>query len=177
MKINDTFDPFLNQYVKSKLKDFWVGTNFEGYSFLHSKQKGDFGEHFIERYMKNNGSVVLPKLNTGHDRVIDGIKTEIKFSLSAFGKKGPKEDHFFINHVSIGKDWTRLIFCGINFNLDKSRIVWFTKEDFENEIIKFFERQQGGKKMTNDDFKMSGDLSELFKHPLVKHINDWNNHA
>jgi hypothetical protein len=168
-------DNELQDYIKEKNVDLWINTKYEGYTFLSPKQKGEFGELFVEKFMKNRGSIVSPKVNSGHDRIIDNHKTEIKFSLCNKNAKGLKEDSFFINHVSIGKDWTRLIFVGINYNEFNSRILWFTKEDFVLGIKDLFDKQQGGKKMNNDDFKLSGKINLLLSHPLTKSMDNWSN--
>jgi hypothetical protein len=175
MELSNVFsDTKLQDYIKQKNVDPWIGTKYEGYTFLSPKQKGEFGEMFVEKFMSSKGSKVSPKLNSGHDRIIDNHKTEIKFSVCSKNKNGPREDYFFMNHVSIGKDWSRLIFVGINYNENNSRIIWFTKEDFISGIKDLFDKQQGGKKMNNDDYKLSGNFNELLSHKLVKTVEAWN---
>ena len=73
-------DGELSGFIKSKTYDPWKNTPFEGYTLLHNASKGSFGEKFVQKYMEKNGSVVNKKTNAGHDRIIDGYKTEIKFS-------------------------------------------------------------------------------------------------
>jgi hypothetical protein len=175
ISLNNVFsDDVLQKYIREKNIDLWVGTKYEGYTFLSPKQKGEYGELFVQKYMQSKGSIVLPKKNSGHDRIIDNYKTEIKFSLCNKNKNLLREDYFFINHVSIGKDWDRLIFVGVNYNEDKSRIIWFSKKDFIADIINLFDKQQGGKNMNNDDFKLSGNIHDLLTHPFVKTIEVWN---
>jgi len=166
-------DNALQTYIKEKNVDLWLNTKYEGYTFLSPKQKGEFGEMFVTKYMTSKGSKVLPKQNDGHDRIIDGYKTEIKFSLSNKYQNKLRKDSFFINHVSIGKDWDRLVFVGINYNESESRLIWFTKQDFIDGIQELFDKQQGGKNLTNDDLKLSGKIDKLLLHPLVKTIDGW----
>lgn len=166
-------DNTVPNYIKSKLVDTWKNTPFEGYTFLSPRQKGMMGENFVEKIMITNGHNVSPKQNEGHDRIINKIKTEIKFSLCSNGKNGPKEDYFFINHVSTGKDWDRLIFCGVNYNLKNTRLFWFTKEDFEKHLKPIFAKQQGGSSLSNDDYKLSGNISDLLNSKHIKSIDDW----
>mgnify|MGYP003339726867 FL=1 len=59
------------------------------------------------------------------------------------------------------KDWDRLIFCGINYDIRNTRLFWFTKEDFKNKIKFIFAKQQGGNSLDNDDYKLSGSISNL----------------
>ena len=124
----------LRDYIDANVQDPWHDTMFRGYVFMSPKQKGEFGERFVSKFFE---SVLLcdvkrAKTSTaGHDRVIDGILTEIKFSLATRDKKGgTKKDQFIINHVSKDKDWERLVFFGINPSEDDCRFFWFCKEDF-----------------------------------------------
>ena len=120
-----------------------------------------------------------PTSTAGHDRVIGGIRTEIKFSLAQKDKKnnGIKNDTFIINHVAEKKDWERLIFLGINFN-SKNKFIWFTKEDFQEHLKApdcCFKKQQSGKNGGNDDYICGGkNLKTLFTKSFVKHgLEGW----
>ena len=91
MMFSDIFaDDSLLQYIDDNLQDPWVGTPFERYVFLSPKQKGEFGERFVSKFMVNVGHVVdkAATSTAGHDRIIDEILTEIKFSLATRDKKG-----------------------------------------------------------------------------------------
>ncbi len=122
----------LRDYIDANVQDPWEDTNFKGYVYMSPKQKGEFGERFVSCYMLNaDHAVKRAKTSTaGHDRVIDDIRTEIKFSLATRNKKGGvNKDKFIINHVSVGKDWERLIFCGINPNEEDARKIGATSRD------------------------------------------------
>lgn len=96
-------DGKLRTYIDSNVHDPWEDTPFKGYVYMSPKQKGEFGERFVSSYMMNADHIVKrAKTSTaGHDRVIDDIRTEIKFSLATRNKKGGvNEDQFIINHVS-----------------------------------------------------------------------------
>ena len=106
-------DGSLQDYISQNAQDPWVGTPFEGYVFMSPKQKGEFGERFVSKFFENMScNVKRAKTSTaGHDRVIDDILTEIKFSLATRNKKGGvKKDQFIINHVSKDKDWDCLLY-------------------------------------------------------------------
>lgn len=171
-------DGSLVNYIKQNLQDPWIGTPFEGYVFMSPKQKGEFGERFVSKYFELKGNFVKrAKTSTdGHDRVIDGILTEIKFSLATRDKKGGvKEDQFIINHVSKDKDWERLVFFGINSKEESSRLFWFTKEDFLNHLESndcLFAAQQGGKSIGNDDY-ICTKINKLVECNFVKDIQEW----
>jgi len=169
-------DGSLRDYINQNVQDPWIGTPFEGYVFMSPKQKGTFGERFVSKYFVLKGSKVEKPKNTGHDRVIDVILTEIKFSLATRDKKGGiNEDQFIINHVSKDKDWERLVFFGINPSEDDCRFFWFCKEDFIQHLESdecVFASQQGGKSIGNDDY-ICTKIDKLKSMPFVKSIDQW----
>lgn len=171
-------DGSLTDYIKENAQDPWIGTSFQGYVFMSPKQKGEFGERFVSKYFQYKGhQVKRAKTSTaGHDRVIDGILSEIKFSLATRDKKGGvKEDQFIINHVSKDKDWERLIFFGINNTEEGSRLFWFTKQDFLNHLESdncLFAPQQGGKSIGNDDY-ICTKVNYLVECDWVKSVEEW----
>jgi len=171
-------DGSLQNYINQNAQDPWIGTPFEGYVFMSPKQKGEFGERFVSKYFESCGhEVKRAKTSTAsHDRVIDSILTEIKFSLATRDKNGGvKEDQFIINHVSKDKDWERLVFFGINNTEEGSRLFWFTKEDFLNHLESnecLFASQQGGKSIGNDDY-ICTKVNRLVECSFVRSISEW----
>jgi len=169
-------DGSLRDYINQNVKDPWTNTPFQGYVFMSPKQKGVFGELFVSKYFKLNGSKVEKPKNTGHDRIIDNRKTEIKFSLATRDKKGGiNENQFIINHVSRDKDWERLVFFGINPTEENRCFFWFSKEDFiqhleSNECV--FSFQQGGNSIGNDDY-ICTKIDKLKTMPFVKSLDQW----
>jgi hypothetical protein len=129
-------DGELKKYVDDSTFDCWVGTDFEGYAALSSTNKGVFGEMFVEKFMIARGSKVLERLNKGHDKIIDGHKTEIKFSLGVNDKKtkSQKDRMFLINHLSVNKDNDRVIFFGISKKHEESVMVWWNSQDFNDYV-------------------------------------------
>ena len=172
-------DGSLQNYIEQNLEDPWQRTPFEGYVFMSPKQKGEFGERFTSKYLTHLGcNVKRAKTSTaGHDRVVDDILSEIKFSLAIRNrsKGGVIFDKFIINHVSSGKDWERLVFVGVNENEEDLRVIWFTKEDFNNYIASsnsLFKVQQGGKGVGNDDY-ICTNVKNLLECEWVKSISVW----
>lgn len=178
----------LVEFIKDNTYDPWINTRFEGYVYMKPKSCGAFGEMYVSKKMEEMGCEVVsaPNSTAGHDRVIDGKKTEIKFSLASrrpqklrkLGKSDTIRNKFVINHLGRGKDWERFIFVCINKAEDEDEdnhlIRWFTKEDFCSTLHKFFRRQQGGKKAKNDDWMCSGaDLEKLLRHELVNKLDEW----
>ena len=171
-------DGSLGDYINQNAQDPWIGTPFQGYVFMSPKQKGEFGERFVSKFMINAGCIVeRAKTSTaGHDRVIDSIRTEIKFSLATRNKKGGvKKDQFIINHVSKDKDWERLVFFGINEKEEDCRLFWFSKNDFLNHLESdncLFASQQGGNSIGNDDY-ICTKVDKLLECSFVKSIREW----
>ena len=172
-------DGSLRDYIDNNLNDPWVGTPFEGYVFMSPKQKGEFGERFVSKFMELRDSTVKrAKTSTaGHDRVIDDVLTEIKFALATRSKKGGVVvDKFIINHVSVCKDWERLIFCGINPSESDIRVFYITKEDFVEHLKSddcLFNTQQGGQNGGNDDY-ICTNVAALMQTAIARPINQWN---
>lgn len=171
-------DGSLQDYINKNVQDPWIATPFQSYVFMSPKQKGEFGERFVSKYFEARCSEVKrAKTSTaGHDRLIDGIMTEIKFSLATRDKKGGvKEDQFIINHVSKDKDWERLVFFGINPTEEECRFFWFTKDDFIQHLKSdecVFAPQQGGKSIGNDDY-ICTKIDKLKSMSFVKSLDQW----
>tara|TARA_R100001086_G_C11753275_1_gene236017 strand:+ start:75 stop:632 length:558 start_codon:yes stop_codon:yes gene_type:complete len=181
--INEVFNYLVEDAQWEKLNrhnNNWSGDLvFKDYHKLGNKQKGVAGEYFVENLMGQMGYKVIPPTDPGHDRIIDGYKTEIKFSLAVSKGNQIIDDKFIINHVAVGKDWERLIFCGINPQDSKSKRVqmyYFNKEDFADYISTgdrtIFKHQQSGSKVGNDDYICSS-FDKFIDLPFVKEIDFW----
>ena len=116
-----------DEVVLSAYKDFGLssnnpreGTPFEKYYQIGAKQKGALGEIIVVSFLKNEGMTVDKPENQGHDRIINNYKTEIKFSCAS---KRNKDFLFTFNHISFCKDWERIIFCGINGDLEAKIVL------------------------------------------------------
>lgn len=171
--------PELLEYIQNNISDFWLTTPFAGYRHMDNKQKGQYGEKYTELLLKSlNHDVQRPlKEGGGHDLMVNGIRTEVKFSLAHTDKnKGRiRESQFTMNHVSAGKDWERLIFVGINFQTP-SVVKFMEKKSFldligTEEFSLYFSRQQGGADGSNDDYISSAiKLRRLLASPHMKDI-------
>ncbi len=58
----------------------WAGSPFEWVMHLPSRTRGTGGEKLVEAWLQRLGLAVRPPVNTGHDRLVNGAKIEIKFS-------------------------------------------------------------------------------------------------
>ena len=129
----------------------WKDTDYEAYYSLGNKTKGTVGEKILENVLKDNFNLnVTNRTNDGHDRIVNNIKTEFKFSLAT--ERNFKHQYMF-NHIALEKDWDRIIFCGVNGDLEID-LVWFTKDEIKEllEDSNYFAHQQGGNKSQNDDY-------------------------
>lgn len=162
-------DGILQDYIKSKTQDPWKGTYYEGYLSLSNTQMGGFGEILVSKIMSKYGSEIIPRINKEHDKIIDGYKTEIKFSLSM------KKDLFVFNHLACNKDWDRVILLGVNPK-NHFRMNWFHKKDFINHVnsnVCVFKHQQGGQKGKNDDYMFSSKYYKLENSGIIQEMNLW----
>ena len=153
MKISETNRNVLNCLEKMSSNP-WAGTVLEGYYTVNNRQKGARGEEIVEELLKQLGYKVQPPVATGHDRIVNSIKTEIKFSASTARNY---DYEFTFNHIGLQKDWEEIIFCGINGDLE-IRMVRFNRETFPFEL---FNTQQGGKDSGNDDYMCVGKYSRM----------------
>jgi len=180
------------EFFERAVKNNWMGTLWEKYILVDPKQKGGAGEIIVEAFMKSEGHTVEKPQDAGHDRIVNGFKCEIKFSLACSNskKKDGKlidPDSFIFNHIGALKSWEKFIFCGINPEANNKnirsydskqwppeRLYIMCKEDFVRHINGEnpypFSRQQGGKKTKNDDWMVSGRKAclALFALPFVK---------
>jgi len=58
----------------------WVGSPFEWVMSLASRSRGKAGEMLAEAWLRRIGLGVRSPVNSGHDRVVNDRKIEIKFS-------------------------------------------------------------------------------------------------
>lgn len=180
--VNAAFnDGSLRSYIEDNLSDPWTGTLLQGYVHLSPLQKGEFGERLVSKLLElKDMHVVRPSQTfSGFDRLIDGIKTEIKFSVALRdGSGNVSKDSFFVNHVSKDKDWERVIFLGLNdaYGLE-NRFMFFTKEDFVENVDSEsspFRVQQSGNKGGNDDyFVPSANTIKFLSCSWIRHIDEW----
>lgn len=146
------------------------GTILEQYKWIESRQRGSFGELYIQELCKDMNYICLDRTHTDHDMVINGVKAEIKFSVSMNGKS------FTFNHITKNKDYDRLILVGVDTKCNVE-IGWITRET----AIEYIDKKimvpgQSGKNGNNDDYiyKPSIEAWKLFlQKPYVKDFSEW----
>ena len=171
-------DQSIQNFIKDNTQDCWEGTPFARYRFMDNRAKGKFGEIIVKSILTKSGFSVDRPTNLGHDCIVNGIKTEIKFSLALTNNKtfSIRPNVFMLNHVSLSKDWERLIFLGINPTGHENILFWFTK-DMITDLIntkQFFKSQQAGNAGGNDDYIVAGeDVFRLYNSPYVNKLEAW----
>lgn len=132
----------------------WQGTPFENFYNFPPKKKGVAGEEIVKQMLSRNGHKVEKRVNTGHDAIIDGVKTEIKFSLATERNYDGK---FTFNHIGLKKDWEQIIFVGVNGD-GEMKVAKFWKNDLP---LYLFTRQSGGNYLSNDDWMITKEQSTI----------------
>lgn len=159
MKLDEMSDNVI-WCLKEMVNNPWSGTILENYYTLNPASKGSKGESIVSEMLKSLNYKVKPRENTGHDRIVNNVKTEIKFALAVERNNDFK---CIFNHIGMAKDWDEIILCCINGNMEV-KMVSFTKKNFPIELCS---RQQGGNSSKNDDF-MCCDGYKLLEHKNAK---------
>ena len=60
--------------------DAWKASPFRWIKSEPSRRVGAIGEKLIEAWVLHEGIAVRAPVNTGHDRILNGVKIEVKFS-------------------------------------------------------------------------------------------------
>lgn len=179
-----TLEPFIKspeaiEYLARSMVKLWC-KEFQLYAELGPKQKGGYGEIIASLLFKSRGSKVEPRINSDHDFIIDGYKTEIKFSAANRGEKNGKaylkENVFALNHLALGKDWDRLVFIGVNPDNKEDVVFWISKDDARECIEKglYIKSQQSGKKSGNDDYMSTAAyLMSLYNSKYARTLEQW----
>lgn len=139
----------LNYFENVELENKWSGTPVEKYASLGPKQKGSWAEKIVRSYLEDKGHFIENPSNVGHDFILDGVKTELKFGLATDRNTNWRT---IFNHIGLEKDWDQIIFACVNGDC-QTRIVKINKEDLPSELLS---HQQGGNKSNNDDFMING---------------------
>ena len=131
----------------------WKNTPLENYYALNPAAKGNKAETIVSNILTSMGHKVANRENAGHDRIIDGIKTEIKFALAA---ERNCDWGCIFNHIGFEKDWDQILLICVNGD-GNIRGVTFNKDTFPKNLLN---HQQGGSNSTNDDYMVNSTNSK-----------------
>tara|TARA_R110000772_G_scaffold82558_4_gene175056 strand:+ start:728 stop:1237 length:510 start_codon:yes stop_codon:yes gene_type:complete len=137
-------------------------TRYDGSPMMHVKnmgpgQKGSTCEKMVEDLYTKMGSVVEKPTSSEHDRIIDGIKTEIKGSCLA-----ANSDVFSFLQIRPSQDYSQLIFFMaypnevVMMKMNKETVM----KCVEN---KHFKPQHGGKKGNSGTYLYYGNPTTLLE--------------
>lgn len=126
----------------------WRGTPVERYYGLNPASKGSKGEEIVSALLTEKGYQVLPGVNSGHNRMVNNIKTEIKIALAT--NRNTNFECIF-NHIGLQKDWEQILFVCVNGD-GQIKGTMFNKGNLPMELLN---RQQGGKRSGNDDYMVN----------------------
>ncbi len=140
MTAEELFDAFLaaaedaqeQMGVREKVSP-WVESPFAWAMLLSSRSRGKAGELTASAWLRRLGYDVRPPRSSGHDRIVEGLPTEIKFST--LWKSGQ-----YVFQQLRDQDYTHALLLGISPH-DAS--AWFAPKDaaFRNAVP-----QHGGSK-------------------------------
>ena len=122
---------------------------------MGAKQKGKYYELITDNVLRGRGSVVNKPVNSDHDRIIDGVKSEIKGSCLM-----KNTDLFTFLQIRPKQDYAQMIFS--MFYPDKIIIMSMTKEKvLENVANGTFSPQHGGKNGDSGTYMYYGNENTL----------------
>lgn len=138
----------------------WDDTPAEELYIMTPKRRGKGGEHFVTKLLESEIGAdgkplykVEAPTDPGHDRIVNKILTEIKFSLAS---KRNTEWQCVFNHIGYEKSWEEILFCCLNGD-GRFRMVRYKKSELRGtEAGEKLKHQQGGNKSKNDDYMISG---------------------
>ena len=151
-------------YIAERNTDPFKNTPLLGLGNLGSGGVGAVGEQIVEEIMRQRGHAVTPRVNQDHDRIIDGIKTEIKFTISQQSQS--------IMNIARWKDWERMIILAIKTAYD-FKIKWMYKTQFEECLDNgfFFKLKKG---VGKDKWRCGKqELEKLFASEYTQHMDEW----
>lgn len=140
--------------------DIYKDSIFRNLKRLSSKRKGKYFEELVEEILTDYGYTVTPPYSTDHDRVVNGLKMEIKGSF-LWGDEGG----FRWQQIRVNQDYDFVCFLAIYpekielFSADKETIK--TNLEITDNNGYWIYNQHGGKKINSGTFFIQG-LPENF---------------
>jgi len=147
----DCYAEILNEHDD----DYYHGSVFQPLKQLSSKKKGKYFEKIFEEYCVSKGKKVEKPKNSDHDRIVDGLKVEIKGSFM-----WDKGTHFRWQQIRPAQDYDVMVFVAVYhssicfFYADKDTIKKHVM--VVNEKNEWIYNQHGGKKVNSGTFFLDG---------------------
>ena len=136
-------------------KDIYIGSVFLPLKNLSSKKKGAMFEKLYHEFKLSQGCVVTKPINSDHDRIVDGVKVEIKGSF-LWGDGS----HFRWQQIRTNQDYDVVVFIAVYpdriefYQADKQTI----KDNIEVQDSegKWIYNQHGGQRVNSGCFCIDG---------------------
>ena len=155
MNLIEMIDPMLLEPEDRDVR--YDNSPFKNIKAMGAKQKGKYYELITENVMSQMGYSVSKPVNTDHDRIIDGVKTEIKG-----GTLNKGTEVFSFLQIRPDQDYDELVFTMCY--PQKLVMMKMTKEQVMNHVASgVFKKQHGGNKGNSGTYCYYGNMESLTK--------------
>lgn len=141
--------------VEEKLDERYVNSPFKHLKNIPAKQKGSRFEKIVSNVLTKVGHTIQGPENSEHDRIINGVKTEIKGATLV-----KKKNHFSFLQIRPEQDYQIMIFA--MFYPNELVLMKMEKEQITKNVeLGIFKKQHGGKKADSGQFCYYGNRETL----------------
>lgn len=135
-------------------ENIWLDSRLMGYRLLGNTNRGEIGEEFVRRYLRDAGMEISHGNRTEEiDLVVEGYSAEIK--TASLGANGT----FQFNHIRLDRDYEFLICIGIC--PDEIVFNMWTGEDVHSESAGHLVRMAQDQAVTYKLTKLRGDMRPI----------------
>lgn len=141
--------------------DYYLGSVFQPLKQLSSKKKGKYFEKIFEEYCISKGKKVEKPKNSDHDRIVDGLKVEIKGSFM-----WDNGTHFRWQQIRPAQDYDLMVFVAVYHSsivflyADKDTVKKYV--EVQNDKGEWIHNQHGGKRTNSGTFFLDGMPEDFF---------------
>ena len=141
--------------VEEKLDERYVNSPFKHLKNIPAKQKGSRFEKIVSNVLTKVGHTIQKAENSDHDRIINGVKTEIKGATLV-----KKKNLFSFLQIRPEQDYQIMIFAMFYPNelvlmeMEKEQVV-------KNVELGIFKKQHGGKRGGDETYLYYGNKETL----------------
>jgi len=133
----------------------YANSPFRNLKKMHAKQKGKRYEEITEQVLLKLGRDVRKPTSTEHDRIVDGLKIEIKGSTL-----NKNTDHFSFLQIRPNQNYDAIYFS--MFYPESLVIMSMTKQVVKDNIkLKIFKKQHGGVAANSGTYMYYGNCESL----------------
>ena len=149
----ELIDPEL--LVKEKMDERYVNSPFKHLKPMHAKQKGSRFEKIVSNVLTQLGHTIQKAENSDHDRIINGVKVEIKGATLV-----KKKDYFSFLQIRPDQDYHLMMFAMFYPNdfvlmeMEKEQVI-------KNVELGIFKKQHEGKSGSSKTYLYFGNKETL----------------